>query len=287
MPVLSFLSGFSDLFSCLVFGIVGLLILGNLFTGPFQHWFIFRSRTLPSDHSFELPYPYREHWLETGHRGRIHLLWFQNPDPPGGVILYYHGNASTVDSWNPTLAFLQKQDYQLITFDYRGFGKSTGPRSQENMYRDAEAVYQWVRQQLPNVPLVLYGRSMGSTFATRVAARFPAEYLILETPFSGMKRLFFSYYPFLPKVFRFRFTFPTYRYLQQVRISVLILQGTSDRIVPFRNAMQLTRYLKPTDRFVRIDGGGHRNLATFSAYRKEVGRVLKSEIGSRKSEIEN
>ncbi len=276
MPDLLLLSDFSDFLLWLVLGFIGLLILGNLFTGPLQHWFIFRPRTLPPDHSFDLPHPYVEHRIDTDHGGRINLLWFQNPVSPRGLVLYCHGNASTVDSWNPTLAFLQKQDYQLITFDYRGYGKSTGRRSQENLYRDAEAVYQWVRRQSPDLPMILYGRSMGSTFATRLAARFPADYLILETPFSGMKRLFFSYYPFLPKVFRFRYTFPTYRYLKRVAIPVLILQGTSDRIVPFRNAMQLTQYLKSTDRFVRIDGGGHRNLATFAAYRKEVGRVLKT-----------
>jgi len=276
MPDLLVLSGFSDMYPWILLGITGLLIFGNLLTGPFQHWFIFRPRTLPPDYTLELPHPYQEHWLDATHRGRIHLLWFQNPDPPKGLVLYFHGNASTVDSWNPTLAFLQKQDYQLITFDYRGFGKSTGPRSQENLYRDAEAVYQWVRQRSPDVPLILYGRSMGSAFATRVAAHFSAEYLILETPFSGMKRLFYSYYPFLPKLFLFKYTFPTYWYLQLVNIPVLVLQGTSDRIVPFRNAMQLTRYLKPSDRFVRIDGGGHRNLATFSTYRQEVGKVLKN-----------
>jgi len=280
MPDFLLMLAFSYYLPWLLMGALGLLVLGNLFTGPLQHWFIFRPRTLPADHSFDLPHPYQEHWVETSHRGNIHVLWFQNPDPPKGLVLYCHGNASTVDSWNPTLAFLQKQDYQLITFDYRGYGKSTGHRNQENLYRDAEEVYQWVRKQAPNLPLVLYGRSMGSTFASRIAARFPAEYLILETPFSGMKRLFYSYYPFFPKVFRFRYTFPTHRYIQEVQIPMLILQGTKDRIVPFRNAMQLTQYMKPGDRFVRIDGGGHRNLATFSAYRKEVGRVLKSEIGS-------
>lgn len=255
-------------------GLCGLWLVGNLFTGPMQHLFIFRPTTFPVEHVYQHPLPFTEHWIDTPHGGQLNALYIPFAGKAKGTVLFFHGNAGTLDQWGYTYTLLHEAGYHLLIYDYRGYGKSTGYRTQERLYQDAEAVYDWLRQRETPERIVLYGRSMGSTFACRVAASRSCRLLILETPFSSMRDLFYSYYPFLPPVFRFKYSFPSRRYLEKVDASVVVFQGTRDFIVPYRNARRLIGALKSGDRFVKIEGGGHRDLSSFERFRHILRNVL-------------
>lgn len=249
-------------------------LFGNILTWPLQHLFIFRAKKLPYNFRYTLPRPHQEFWLDTNEHGRINIWWLKATAHSRGVILYCHGNSGNLASWNPTLSFLSEQGFDLVAFDYRGYGKSCGSRSQERLYADAEEVLRWLLRKDPNRPVILYGRSMGSTFATRAALHPQVKLLILETPFSSMRDLFYAYYPILPRLFYFSYPMPTADYLKQVKAPVLIFHGTKDRIVPYANAKRLVPYLKVTDAFFRIEGGGHLDIATFERYRTEIKNKL-------------
>ena len=107
-----------------------------------------------------------------------------------------------------------------------------------------------------------------------LAAHAEAKLLILETPFSSMKDLFYAYYPCSPKVFLFRFSFPTHKYIARVSYPILILQGTDDWVVPLKCAEKLKPHLKKSDRFLVIKGGTHNDLAVFDSYQKEIDKWL-------------
>lgn len=253
-----------------------LWIMGNLFTGPFQHWFIFRPKKLPQDFRYQFAIPAEELWIKSDHGGRLNALWFK---PTGkksekGVVLFFHGNADNLARWGHLHHFFGRFGYDFFVYDYRGYGKSKGERNQDLMYRDALNVYQTVRQYYPDSQIVLYGRSLGSAFAIRAAAEFPARQLILETPFHSMKDLFYTYYPFLPRAFFMRYTFPSDRYLCRVQMPVAAFQGTEDFIVPFASAERLSACLKPQDRFFSVPGAGHNNLLFYDIYNREMERLL-------------
>jgi len=254
--------------------LLGLWGVGNLLTGPLQHLFIFRPSRLPMDHVYQHPLPGIEYWIDSPHGGQLNALWFPFTGKAKGTVLFFHGNASTLDKWGKTYELIHEASYHLLVYDYRGYGKSTGRRTEERLYQDAETVYDWLGQREAAERIVLYGRSMGSTFACRVAARRSCRLLILETPFSSMRDLFYSYYPFLPPVFRFTYRFPSRKYLEEVTAPVVIFQGTSDFIVPYRNARKLIGALKSGDRFVKIKGGGHRDLSSFERFQNMLRNVL-------------
>ncbi|HRJ16358.1 MAG TPA: hypothetical protein PLI34_15270, partial [Saprospiraceae bacterium] len=54
-----------------------LWILGNIFTGPLQHWFIFRPKKLPQNHKYQFEAPFEEMFIETPRGGRLNALWFK------------------------------------------------------------------------------------------------------------------------------------------------------------------------------------------------------------------
>ncbi|MBK8492737.1 MAG: hypothetical protein IPL49_18085, partial [Saprospirales bacterium] len=111
--------------------------------------------------------------------------------------------------------------------------------------------------------IVIFGRSLGSAFATWLAGRVEARMVILETPFASMRHLFRAYFPFLPPAFFFKFLFPNYRWLKKVTVPVYIFQGDEDLVVPFKVAVYLKSSLKPDDRF--FDLKGHWNERHFGA----------------------
>ena len=252
------------------------LVVGNLFTGVLQDYFIFRPERLSQDFTFSFQRPYEELFLPAAKGGRLNALWFRQAVLPEarGVILYFHGNSGSLRRWGHLHYLFARLGYDFFTFDYRGYGKSRGPRSEALLYDDAQTVYDFVRQHYPAESVVIFGRSLGSAFASWLAGRVEARMLILETPFASMRHLFKGYFPFMPPVFHFKYLFPNYRWLKQVRIPVYIFQGDEDLVVPLKVAARLQAYLKPGDRFFRISGGSHNNLLYYDTYVVEMERVL-------------
>lgn len=251
--------------------------MGNLFTGPLQHWFIFRPKKLPGDYAYHFTSQPEEIWLKTPQGGRINALWFKRSGEISkkGVVLFFHGNAGSLARWGHLHHYFARLGYDYFVYDYRGYGKSTGMRNEQLLYQDALAVYDSLAKFYPSDQIVLYGRSLGSTFAARVAAARPAQRLILETPFYSMKDLFYTYYPFLPRLFFFSYHFPSHDYLCRARMPVVIFQGTADRIVPFASANRLKACLKQGDSFYVVPDGGHNNLVFYDIYNDAMEQLLK------------
>lgn len=265
---------FGKWFTWLAIAAVCLWALGNLFTGPLQHWFIFRPKVLPQDFRYQFEAPFEELFIEAPRRGRLNALWFRAAAPAKGVVLYFHGNAGSLERWGHLHHFFTRQGYDFLVYDYRGYGKSTGPRNQAILYEDAMAFYRFARQHYAPHQILLYGRSLGSVFASRVAAEHPARMLVLETPFYSLTDLFYTYYPFLPRAFYLRYRFSNARSLRKVQIPVVIFQGTDDLIVPYRCAARLQKVLKPSDHFYTVPGAGHNNLLFYDIYNRKMEEIL-------------
>ncbi len=257
-----------------VLAVIWLWVLGNLFTYPLQDYFIFRPRKLRQDYQYAFATQTTEIFLETPHGGRLNALWFRTKEPLRGVILYFHGNSGNLARWGHFHHYFAQLGYDFFVYDYRGFGKSSGRRNERLMHEDAAAAYTYVRQYYDPEQIVVMGRSLGAAFATRVAAHNTIRLLILETPFAGMKELFYTYYPFLPRVFVFKYRLFNQETLAKVRCPVYIFQGTYDWVVPYKNAAQLQKYLKPTDEFIVVPDGGHNNLLFYDIYNLKMQEIL-------------
>lgn len=254
----------------------GFWALGNVFTYWLQDWFIFLPKKLPDDHVFQFKTSFEEHFLTTPDGGRINFLWFRSADKISskGLVFYHHGNKGNLRRWGHYYHFFKKMDFDFVVYDYRGYGKSKGLRNEENMYSDARALFDLLTRTYPPEKIVLYGRSLGSAFASRLAAERPCRQLILETPFSGMRSLFYTYYPVLPRFFVFKYHFPNREHLRKATCPVLVFHGTSDWVVPYRCAAKLKSALKPGDEFITLSGARHHNVMHFDTYLQKMEQVL-------------
>jgi len=255
--------------------ILGLLLLINLITHTLGASILFSSTSLKRSHKYKFKSKFSEETIKTKDDGEINTLLFNSfKEDTKGLIIYLHGNSTNLVRWGIEHKMFCKRGYDFLVYDYRGFGKSKGKLSQESFYEDALAVYDHFTQQYEGKNIIVYGRSLGTSVATYIAAHRDCHQLILETPFFSIKDIFYTYYSFLPKVHAFSYEFPTYKYLKKVKAVTTVFHGRKDKITPYESAFKLQPMLKSNDNFITFDEGHHHNIKEFNGYKKTMNTLL-------------
>lgn len=205
---------------------------------------------------------------------RINGLHFFRQNPKG-LILYFHGNSRSIKGWAKYARDFYRYDYDVVLIDYRGFGKSTGKRSEKNMLQDVQFVYERLAEQYPEDHLIVYGRSIGSGFATKVASDNNPRYLILDAPYYSFRKVVERFLPILPVRFVLRYHLRTDKWIQSVKCHTYIIHGTRDMLIPLRHSERLQKINPQKITLIRIGGGGHNNLPSFPEYHNFVRDILK------------
>ena len=257
-----------------VYYIVGIILLLSLALYFLQDLFIFKPEKLQHDFQFRFDLPFKELNFEVGEGVRINGLHFYRAQPKG-LILYFHGNTRSIKGWAKYARDFYRYDYDVVIVDYRGFGKSTGKRSEQDMLNDVQFVYSELKQQYGESHLVVYGRSLGSGFAAKVASDNHPRYLILDAPFYNFRKVVERFLPVLPVRFVLRYHLRTDRWMSKVRCHVYILHGTRDWLIPIRHSEKLQKINPRKITLIRIEGGGHNNLPRFPEYHNFIRDILK------------
>ncbi len=239
-----------------------------------QEKLIFLPTQLPQEHTYTFEQPFTEFFLEAKDGSKLNALHFEVENPKG-VILYFHGNAGNLDRWGEITSFFTQFNYDVVVMDYRTYGKSTGKLSEKSLYKDAQLFYDYILKRYPENEITVYGRSLGTTFATYVASTNQPKKLVLETPFYSMTNVAKKRFPFLPVAQLLKYRFPTNTFINKTNCPVVIFHGTDDSVVPYESGKKLSETL-PKDRlnFITIPEGGHNNLIEFQQYKDSIEGVL-------------
>jgi pimeloyl-ACP methyl ester carboxylesterase len=238
-----------------------------------QEWFLFHPEKLPLYFKFQYSYPFEELTFDTEPGAVINGLIFRVPNSKG-VVYYFHGNTRSIKGWSKFSRDFTSKGYDVMMIDYRGFGKSRGKRTERGLYHDAQYAYDWLKAQYGENHIVVYGRSMGSGFAARVAAKNNPKLLILDAPYYSLMHLVQRYLPFLPARFITRFQIRTDQYLEETSCPVYIYHGTRDFTIPFTSGYRLYKLIKERAMLIAIRGGGHNNLRDFPKYHEYLYHIL-------------
>ncbi|MCB0715415.1 MAG: alpha/beta fold hydrolase [Chitinophagaceae bacterium] len=254
----------------ILFGIIGLSILVYFL----QERFIFMPEKLQQDFQFKFDIPFREYFFDIEPGVRINALHFFRKSPKG-LLLYFHGNTKSIKGWAKYARDFYRYDYDVVLVDYRGFGKSTGKRSEQKMLSDMQFVYDKLREQYAEDHLIVYGRSMGSGFATKLACDNHPRYLILDSPYFNFLKVIERFLPMLPVRIVLRFQLRTDKWLPDVQCHTYIIHGTKDRLIPIRHSEKLQKINPKKITLIRIVGGRHNNLPSFDEYHNFIRDILK------------
>ncbi len=253
--------------------IIGAYVLLLLITYLIQERFIFKPEKLKQDFIYKYDTPFKELFFDVEPGVRINGLHFTVKNPHG-LILYFHGNSRSIKGWARYAKDFFRYNYDVVLVDYRGFGKSTGKRTEKLMFSDMQFVYDTLAVQYSEHHIIVYGRSLGSGFAAKIASDNKPRYLILDAPFFSFKNVVERFLPIIPTRYVLRFHLRTDKWIRHVNCHTYILHGTKDWLIPISNSEKLQAISPRKITLIRIIGGGHNNLPTFPQYHNIIRDIL-------------
>jgi len=249
-----------------------------------QHFFFFRPEILPRHFEYRYPFPFDEVDFEMEDGGKINALHFKVPNSKG-VVFYLKGNSRSIKGWAKFAKDFVSKGYDFFMIDYRGFGKSSGRRTEVTLYNDAQTVYKWLSKHYPEDKIVVYGRSLGSGIAARIASWNRPKMLILDSPYYSFLYQVKRYGFWLPLKWLLRYKIRTDHYIKKVECPIFILHGTKDRLISFRQSEMLAALVNHLE-LIPIPGAGHNNLTSFPEYHEYLHDILHDDALYRKLLIE-
>ena len=258
-----------------VYGILIFLGVGLLFFYFFQEKFIFlNGKKLPKDFAYNFPQNFQEVNIITQDNQTLNALHFQLENPKG-VILFFHGNKGNLERWGTIVPYLLEYGYEVFVMDYRNYGKSTGSFNEQRMYEDAITAYDHLKTTFSEDQIIVYGRSLGATFATEVGVKRSPKHVVLEAPFYNLKRATQFYFILSPS-FLLKYTFKTNEKIGNIKSPVTFFHGDDDRTTSFDQSKELFELVNSKEKeFVEIPEGTHHDLKDFKIYQDKLTEILK------------
>lgn len=189
--------------------------------------------------------------------------WFIPGGPDQPALLYCHGNAGNISHRIESLDQFHRLGLNVFSFDYRGYGQSTGQPSETGTYQDARAALAWLGQRGWEADRTIYfGRSLGAAVALQLALEAPPAALVMETPFTSIADMGRYHYPLLYRALGWLvdLDYDNARKIPSLQTRLLITHGTADAIVPVKMARQLYELAPDPKQLVLIPGLNHNSL---------------------------
>jgi uncharacterized protein len=199
--------------------------------------------------------------LRTDDGERLHGWWVPARRPAIGHVLLCHGNAGNVGDRIPHLALLSAAGFDVLAFDYRGYGRSSGRPSERGTYRDARAARDaLLRRTGVDAARILYlGESLGGAVALALAVELPPAGLILQSTFTSVRDMARLHYPLIPRAL-VPDAYPSLRLVRRLEAPLLVLHGDRDRIVPPVHGDELFAAAPSPKRIEIFPGAAHDDL---------------------------
>ena len=186
--------------------------------------------------------------------------WWHPPEPNEGVVVFFHGNGSSVFDGRFMYQHWIAEGYGVLGVEYPGYPGSTGKPSQRALIATAEAHYEFlINQGVSSGQINLHGMSLGAGVAAQLASQHDVKKLVLECPFNSMADMAQLRVPIYPS-FLTRDRYRSDRAIQNLKIPVLWIHGTNDIVIPITQGQKLyDSYAGPKDKLI-IANGNHVNL---------------------------
>lgn len=213
----------------------------------------------PADYGIP-PQSVEEHWIDTPD-GEVLHAWYCRAVNPKASGVFCHGNTGNLTISAEVIPHLLDAGFNVLFFDYRGFGKSSGYASYRGVIADgvtAARYHDTIRP--PHLPSVLYGFSLGGAVAAQVIRRHPFDGLILQSTFTSLPQVTRHLFPRLPLHWFAGDLFDSLSVVRRLQVPLLVMHGTDDEVVPCWMAHELFDGCPTEKRIHIVSGGLHKDL---------------------------
>jgi fermentation-respiration switch protein FrsA (DUF1100 family) len=202
-------------------------------------------------------------WFNSADGTRLNGWFFESQLKPAvATIVFCHGNGGNITSVGWMGQRFAKHGFNVLLFDYRGYGASEGVVADESgLYADGDAAVAYLVNKKGVRPeqIILYGQSLGTTVAVDVASRGNYGALVVESGLSSASSVAASALPWLPAWLHFlgRNRFESARKIANVKSPVLITHGDPDGTIPTDEGRRLFAAANEPKKLLIVPGAGH------------------------------
>lgn len=214
--------------------------------------------------------------IDTEDGETLRAWWLPHPDPRG-TVLFQHGNAGNISHRLDSLTIFHRLGLNVLIYDYRGYGQSSGSPSESGLYSDARATWQWLVNEAGMSPdrIVLFGRSLGAAVAARLATEVDAAGLIVESSFTSVPDIGAEVYWWLPVRWLARIQLATSDHVADAGMPVLVVHSRDDEIIPFSHGQRIYEQAGQPRQFLEIEGDHNSGfMVSGELYRDGLDRFL-------------
>lgn len=198
---------------------------------------------------------YQDVFLESDDGVTLHG-WFI-PGRSARALLFFHGNAGNISHRLDSIRLFHDLGLSVLIIDYRGYGQSKGRTTERGIYRDADATWRYLIEDrgLVASDIVIFGRSLGASVASQLAAKQKPLALIVESSFTSVPDIAQELYPWLPARWLTRLEHATRDYVHDVQCPVLVVHSRDDEIIPFHHGEAIYSSANEPRTLLTIRGG--------------------------------
>ena len=244
---------------------------------PVEQAYVFQPAKYPRGDWSPHYLPYEDAWFLAADGTKLHG-WFVEHPQPRGVALVCHGNAGNVTLMAESLYLLSAwHGLSVMSFDYRGYGRSEGKPTEAGILQDGRAARTWLAERTgtPEGEIILMGQSLGGAVAVDMAANDGAKGLVLVSTFTSLPAVGENHVPYLLPHLNMTFRMDSLAKIQRYSGPVFISHGDQDEVIPFSHGEKLFEAAPGPKQFYRDIGGRH-NDPRSNEYRKMLEAFLNS-----------
>lgn len=187
-------------------------------------------------------------------------------DGEGWLVIYFPGNSLNRYERLTDLREVAAIGFDVLIFDYRGFGDSTGSPNESDLSADALLIWQYAVNELgyKEGQIVIFGESLGGAVALSMWSETnphlpkPAA-LILNSTFASMPQTVAWHYPLFPFRLLLLDRWPSIERIGNVQSPIIVFHGTDDEMVPVAHGRALANASNRA-RFIEIPRAIHNEV---------------------------
>jgi fermentation-respiration switch protein FrsA (DUF1100 family) len=170
--------------------------------------------------------------LKTADGLRVYA-WYWPPPEGRPTVLLFHGNGGSLRSQRYRLKYFKEAGMGVLMPAYRGYAGSDGTPTEDGLYLDARAALDWLnRQGVRDEAIVLYGQSLGSGVATKMASERKVALVVLEAPYTSTVDVAAFRFPIVPVSWLMSDRYESLARIEKVTAPILVMHGDDDYVIP-------------------------------------------------------
>jgi fermentation-respiration switch protein FrsA (DUF1100 family) len=229
--------------------------------------------------------PYQDVTITASDQTKLAAWWLHHDDSDiRPVLVYCHGNGATLSSLAHVAAMFYGFGWDALLVDYRHYGHSQkGPSglTEDGIHLDVQAAFDWVKAKgIPEKRIIVWGHSLGSSFAAWLASRNNPAGLVLEGSFPSAYSMARYRYPWLliPE-FLVWDKINTGQYVSGLKVPLLVIHAQNDTIIPIKLGQEVFELARQPKEWMNVPGINHNDFpSVIDQYKAHIVELANSWI---------